>query len=976
MNQLLNRHLPWRFQVCVLVTAAFSTGALPASAADPAIPIGSQRELLVDDYLVDTMQGVELRLHQPTPREVVLRYDRPWEGNSSICKTVFQDGDLYRMYYRGSGHYFGGQEVTGRSQMAECYAESNDGIHWTRPNLGIVESAGSMQNNIILDVHPAGSEQIYDASFVPFKDTNPDCPPEAKYKTFARKWSLGYGLHIFKSPDAVHWSLMHDKPVITDGEFDSFNVVFWDRLRKKYVSLFRDGGKGLPGGGYIKPDGFRTISTASSNDFVHWTATERLDFGDAPDEHLYHIATQPYHRAPHLYVGFPMRFVNSRPSPSGEGEVSDVAFMTSRDGLHFKRWDEAVIRPGLRATRWGDHAAGAHGNNSTAVGIVETASDFPGAPNELSIYSLEGYCSDTGSQLRRYTFRLDGFASAHASSKGGELVTKPLMFKGDNLEINFSTSAAGSVRVGIQNVQGKPIDGFALADCPDIYGDAVDQVVAWKGGSNVGSLAGRPVRLRFELKDADLYAYKFCSRTGDAGQTQKASNRSFQVGTISMHGIPWKLAENYQRLEAYVREAARRGANVVVAPETVLDGFVCGAGVGVTRERMLAVAQPVPDGPYLLRARALCTELGIYLVFGFLERSGDDLRNSCVLIDPQGQVLGRYSKVYPNGELFITAGRELRAVDTPLGRVGFLICADRAIAANYPPLGLQNTQIVFLPMDGGGGPGNTQALRHHAREHGYWIIIANTWSRVIIDPSGEVLLEDYTTEGVSVQQVTISEPRSAEQAEQGATLDELLKQAFSVTQDRWDGEGQPTPNEVQSRDKFRTWLNGSRQHVDARVSSPDFGVGDGLVNFSNSDLSDAGLLHLKRFSDTLQGLWLQNTQITDDEMVHLANLENLRLLNLRGTLVTDAGIEHLGKLSTLRFLDLNGTDITDAGLSALKKFPDLQWLYLNGTNVTDAGLVHFGQMNQLQWLFLEDTAVTEAAIMKLKQVLPSLVMGH
>ena len=75
--------------------------------------------------------------------------------------------------------------------------------------------------------------------------------------------------------------------------------------------------------------------------------------------------------------------------------------------------------------------------------------------------------------------------------------------------MNFATSAAGSLRVEIQDPDGKPIDGFALADCPPFFGDTIERVVTWKNGADVGSLAGKPIRLRFELKDADLYSFRF-----------------------------------------------------------------------------------------------------------------------------------------------------------------------------------------------------------------------------------------------------------------------------------------------------------------------------------------------------------------------------------------------------------------------------------------------------------------------------------
>jgi hypothetical protein len=140
---------------------------------------------------------------------------------------------------------------------------------------------------------------------------------------------------------------------------------------------------------------------------------------------------------------------------------------------------------------------------------VETPSDIEGAPDELSLYASEDYWTGTSSRLRRYTLRMDGFVSAQAGLAGGELVTKPITFDGAELQLNFSTSAAGSIRVEIQDADGAPIDGFSLNDALGVIGDDLDRPALWKSGTDVSELAGRPVRLRFVLSDADLYAFRF-----------------------------------------------------------------------------------------------------------------------------------------------------------------------------------------------------------------------------------------------------------------------------------------------------------------------------------------------------------------------------------------------------------------------------------------------------------------------------------
>ena len=144
----------------------------------------------------------------------------------------------------------------------------------------------------------------------------------------------------------------------------------------------------------------------------------------------------------------------------------------------------------------------------TAKGILETENDLPTAPKELSIFSSEGFY-DTTAQLRRYTLRLDGFVAANAPRKGGELVTHPFTFEGEALNLNVSTSVGGSARVEIQDADGRPIKGYTRADCHEVFGDEIERVVAWKGTDTVASLASRPIRLRFILKDADLFSFRF-----------------------------------------------------------------------------------------------------------------------------------------------------------------------------------------------------------------------------------------------------------------------------------------------------------------------------------------------------------------------------------------------------------------------------------------------------------------------------------
>jgi hypothetical protein len=305
---------------------------------------------------------------------------------------------------------------------------------------------------------------------------------------------------------------MSDEPVITDGAFDSQNLGFWDVLRGEYRVYHRDFRDG------------RDIKTCTSQDFVNWTEPEWVGYSPGRGGELYTNQVEPYYRAPHIFVGFPTRYfdrgwiegmdalpqpehrrLRAESSPREGSAVTEGMFMSSRDAMTLNVWPEAFLRPGLR-----DRDGWFYGDNYQSLGLVETESTIEGATRELSLWMSEGlHQADRASRLRRYTIRIDGFVSAHADYAGGEFVTRPVVFEGSELVLNVSTSAAGGVNVEIQDDRGIPIEGFSMSDCHEVFGDSLERMVTWGGGKNLGDLAGKTVRLRFLLKDADLYSLRF-----------------------------------------------------------------------------------------------------------------------------------------------------------------------------------------------------------------------------------------------------------------------------------------------------------------------------------------------------------------------------------------------------------------------------------------------------------------------------------
>lgn len=458
------------------------------SAAEPARPLdlGSRWELFLDDHLIAEKEDVSLKLHEPVRREVVLTTDKPWEGPTCAYFSAVQDGKKVRLYYRGSS---GGSDHS--ADQVTCVVESEDGIHFTRPNLNLIEAGGTKENNVLW-------RGVESHNFAAFLDTNPAARPEERFKALGgvkqpgKNWQTGEtpgGLYAFTSADGLTWRKMRPETVMTKGAFDSQNIAFWDAPNNRYTSYTR-----------IFSNRTRAIQSSSSPDFLSWGDSAQNRYAEnAPREHFYTSATVPCPTAPHLYLAFPKRFVQTRKKITDHkiAGVSDTIFMTSRDGV---KWDrpflEAWLRPGPDPLNWTDR------NNMVASGIVETA------PGEWSLYASEHYRAPDH-RLRRLTVRKQGFASVHADAKGGEFITPPLTFTGQKLLLNYATSGAGSLQIEIQNESGQAHPGFALADMSELYGDEFEAEATWKNGTSLSTLSGQTVRLRIVLRDADLYAMRF-----------------------------------------------------------------------------------------------------------------------------------------------------------------------------------------------------------------------------------------------------------------------------------------------------------------------------------------------------------------------------------------------------------------------------------------------------------------------------------
>ncbi len=461
-----------------------------AAAGEDVVDIGSRRELFVDRYLIDKLDGGRLVLQRPRREGPALQFvDQPWEGRYCGYCTVIRDRDDWRLYYRGRPDH--GKD--GDAIEVTCVAQSNDGVSWVKPKLGLFDVNGTRENNVVLAGMPP-----YSHNFSPWIDKKPGVPDRERYKSLSGIHPGG--LALFVSADGLRWK-PKQKSVLTSKEFafDSQACAFWSPSESKYVCYFRSW-----------KDGLRWISRSTSEDCLKWTELVKMDYGDTPPEHLYTNNTTPYYRAEHIYIALAQRFFTKSALPAERvaelipdevhhGFCSDVALLTTRGGNRYDRtFMESFIRPGPTAQDWVSR------NNTPAWGIV------PSSEDERRMYiHRQAHVAQNTAHVVRYSLRVDGFVSAAAGFDGGELLTKPFTFSGRRLELNYETSAAGSIRLEIQDAAGRAISGYTLEDSTGLFGDEISRVYTWKDGSDVSRLAGKPVRLRFVIRDADLYSFRF-----------------------------------------------------------------------------------------------------------------------------------------------------------------------------------------------------------------------------------------------------------------------------------------------------------------------------------------------------------------------------------------------------------------------------------------------------------------------------------
>lgn len=263
--------------------------------------------------------------------------------------------------------------------------------------------------------------------------------------------------------------------------------------------------------------------------------------------------------------------------------------------------------------------------------------------------------------------------------------------------------------------------------------------------------SGLLILVFFILNQSFVFAQNYFP---DKYKDKKQTITTIKVASASVLPHKWEKGINWNRIEKMVRKAADEGgAKVVVTPEGILDGYVIEDANGISDlieknkviEKFKLLAEPI-NGPYIRKACNLANELNIFLVLGFLESRDTKLYNTAILVDPEGDIIGKYSKThfaegYEKKPEDYIPGNEYPVFDTPFGKAGIIICYDRQLPEPARIMALKGAQILFVPAYGSftdGNGWNTILMRTRAYENKFPVIFCNPYQSLLIDQSGNL----------------------------------------------------------------------------------------------------------------------------------------------------------------------------------------------------------------------------------------------
>lgn len=436
------------------------------------ILVGGEKQLFVDDALIQSQSGLKRTLHgvKKHPKNPLITWDKPWEQAARYVLpfTVLRDADTkklrlwYAVYNRRAG-----------KRTLECVADSDDGINWTKPNLGLFDYKGSRANNIIREGR--SFRVLYDPETT---------DASQRYKAIIRDAGFIAGF----SPDGLRWQTT--KPVL-DQAYDATSA-HWDPVDRKWIASCKVWYKDRRVRGY-----------AESRDLRNWTDTYLMldtDERDSPHDQLY---SMPINRYESVYIGMPKVY-------HVDTDRCDVQLAFSRNAKSWERPDRTPFVP--NSDRRGDYD----------YGNIDPLENWIRVGDELWFYysgraSLHNEKSDkSDGWVCMGTLRIDGFRSLDAAGdEEGILVTPPVVLTGHSLYLN-ADAMGGSIKVEILDDKRQdptadevdlPLFPFLKNNSDPIAADKVRQVVTWNGSNSLATLDQRPVRPRFYLSNARLYSF-------------------------------------------------------------------------------------------------------------------------------------------------------------------------------------------------------------------------------------------------------------------------------------------------------------------------------------------------------------------------------------------------------------------------------------------------------------------------------------
>lgn len=496
---IISRRLSVLLPVSVVAIAAllFTGPVLTATAVltPPPLDIGNRKQLFIDRRFIARSEHVTLRT-SPAEKLGLIRdeHDQPWPGSDHLSR-VLEDGGKIKLY-------LGADSLT--------VLESEDGIHFRRTG-DIIR--GGMFTTIFLDPHDA---------------------PQRRYKVF---WIQGFGpeyretdgIYAGYSADGVHFTpagrvfpLINDNPPIVHWDARIGKYVIYTRALEQNSENQRRIGR-IETDDVLKPWPHNNVPPGPGHRITprDIPVVLQADGEDDVFSDIYYNSSAIYPWAQDVYLMFTAQFRHFSPQrqpfvkPHVPGRWEDFGLLeiqlaVSRDGIRWERPSREAYFPTGLADEWDRWYA------VMAPGLVRRGNYL------YQYYYSSGRTHDSAFLRAEYEHsaprlggigvvrqRLDGFVFAEVDHRGGWLETPPVIFQGRQLKLSVDAGAMGTAFVELRDADGNALPGFGLPDCEEIGGNHLDQMVYWKGKTDVSTLAGKPLRLFFKLTRARLYGFQF-----------------------------------------------------------------------------------------------------------------------------------------------------------------------------------------------------------------------------------------------------------------------------------------------------------------------------------------------------------------------------------------------------------------------------------------------------------------------------------